>query len=46
MEDGLRLAGTVELGGLDLPPNWERAKLLLRLGQEMFRGLAADGVRF
>jgi len=30
MEEGLRLAGTVEIGGLDLPMNEERAYVLLR----------------
>ncbi|MDX1711582.1 MAG: FAD-dependent oxidoreductase [Rhodovibrionaceae bacterium] len=28
LEDGLRAAGTVELGGLDAPPNWQRAEVL------------------
>ena len=30
MEGGLRLAGTVELGGLDLPPDWRRARMRAR----------------
>lgn len=29
MEDGLRVAGTVELAGLDAPPNYKRADALL-----------------
>ena len=29
MEDGLRIAGTVELAGLDAPPNYARADPLL-----------------
>ena len=28
LEHGLRVAGTVELGGLDAPPNWERVEVL------------------
>ncbi len=39
MEVGLRLAGTDELGGLALPPNWDRAKLLQSQGARMFEGL-------
>ena len=30
MEDGLRVAGTVEIAGLQAPPNEERAKVLVR----------------
>lgn len=30
LSTGLRLAGTVELGGLKAPPNWQRAELLLK----------------
>jgi D-amino-acid dehydrogenase len=40
MEEGLRMAGTVEFAGLDAPPNWRRAQVLLRQGQAMFPGLA------
>jgi D-amino-acid dehydrogenase len=36
---GLRLAGTDELGGLDLPPDWRRADLLLRHAQRLFPAL-------
>ncbi len=39
MEHGLRLAGTVELAGLDKPPNMQRADVLLRAAKEMFPGL-------
>src|SRR5665213_621860 len=42
MEDGLRLAGTVELGGLDLPPDWRRARILLKNARQMLPGLAAE----
>ena len=39
MEEGLRLAGTVEIGGLDLPMNEERAYVLLRQAKAMLPGL-------
>jgi D-amino-acid dehydrogenase len=39
METGLRVAGTVEIGGLDLPMNEERARILLRQVQTMLPGL-------
>jgi D-amino-acid dehydrogenase len=39
MEDGLRMAGTVEFAGLAAPPDWRRARVLLRHGQAMFPGL-------
>jgi D-amino-acid dehydrogenase len=40
MELGVRVAGTVELGGLNAPPNWERARVLLRHVRRMFPALA------
>jgi D-amino-acid dehydrogenase len=39
MEEGLRVAGTVEFAGLEAPPDWRRARVLLRHGQAMFPGL-------
>jgi D-amino-acid dehydrogenase len=39
MEQGLRMAGTVEFAGLAAPPDWRRARILLRHGQAMFPGL-------
>jgi D-amino-acid dehydrogenase len=42
MELGLRLAGTVELAGLDAPPNWARARILLRHARRMFPALRDD----
>jgi len=30
MNMGVRIAGTVELAGLDAPPNWQRSQILLR----------------
>jgi D-amino-acid dehydrogenase len=40
MEKGLRLAGTVELAGLDAPPDWRRARILLDQARRMLPGLA------
>jgi len=42
METGLRFAGTVELAGLEAPPDWRRAKVLLEQGRRMLPGLAAS----
>ncbi|MEA2880278.1 MAG: D-hydroxyproline dehydrogenase [Hyphomicrobiales bacterium] len=39
METGLRFAGTVELAGLAAPPNWERARMLLKHAHRMFPAL-------
>jgi D-amino-acid dehydrogenase len=39
MEMGLRLAGTVELAGLAAPPNWQRARILLRRIRTLFPAL-------
>jgi D-amino-acid dehydrogenase len=39
MELGIRIAGTVELAGLEAPPNWERARVLLRHVRRMFPAL-------
>jgi D-amino-acid dehydrogenase len=41
MAAGLRFAGTVELAGLDAPPDWRRAEILLEQGRRMLPGLAA-----
>lgn len=43
MEQGLRLAGTVEFAGLDAPPRMERAAVLLDAAREMFPGLRDEG---
>jgi D-amino-acid dehydrogenase len=43
LENGLRFAGTVELGGLELPPNYARAKVLLERGRSVFPGLRDQG---
>jgi len=42
MDTGLRFAGTVELAGLDAPPDWRRSQILLTQGRKMLPGLAAD----
>jgi D-amino-acid dehydrogenase len=44
MDTGLRFAGTVELAGLDAPPDWRRARILLEQGRRMLPGLASDHV--
>jgi hypothetical protein len=41
---GLRLAGTVEIAGLDAPPNYCRADALLEQGRVMFPGLAGTEI--
>jgi len=40
---GLRFAGMVELGGLSAPANWDRARILLERGRQVFPGLREDG---
>jgi D-amino-acid dehydrogenase len=42
MDTGLRFAGTVELAGLDAPPDWRRARILLEQGRKMLPGLPAS----
>jgi D-amino-acid dehydrogenase len=42
MDTGLRFAGTVELAGLEAPPDWRRARILLEQGRKMLPGLAAS----
>jgi D-amino-acid dehydrogenase len=44
MEMGLRIGGTVELAGLDAPPNYVRAQNLLKLGQRALPGLRSEGM--
>jgi len=46
MEDGLRIAGTVEIAGLDAPPNEERAKILVQHAKRMFPALQGEQVRY
>lgn len=42
MGEGLRLAGTVEIAGLDAPPDETRALVLRRHLDELFPGIEAD----
>jgi glycine/D-amino acid oxidase-like deaminating enzyme len=46
MEDGLRVAGTVEIAGLDAPPNEQRAKVLVEHAKRMFPALSGARVRY
>ena len=39
---GLRIAGQVELAGLDAEPNWKRAQVLLDFARQAWPGLPAD----
>ncbi|MBB5689777.1 FAD-dependent oxidoreductase [Roseomonas alkaliterrae] len=43
MEEGLRVAGTVEFGGLDAPPNEARALLLLKDLRQVFPHARTEG---
>lgn len=45
MEEGLRLAGTVELAGLKAPPNYRRADILHRHAEAILPGLRRDEAR-
>ncbi len=40
---GVRIGGAVELGGLDLPPNFKRADTLLNKAAKFMPGLKTDG---
>ncbi|HEY6434848.1 MAG TPA: FAD-dependent oxidoreductase [Acetobacteraceae bacterium] len=46
MEDGLRVAGTVEIAGLDEPPNEKRAKILVQHVRRMFPELTGTQVQY
>ncbi len=43
MTGGLRLVGTAEFAGLDLPPYWDRADILAELADPFVPGLNLDG---
>jgi D-amino-acid dehydrogenase len=45
MEHGLRVAGTVEIAGLDAPPDERRAEALIGNVRRMFPGIATHGHR-
>lgn len=40
--EGLRIAGQVELAGLEAAPNWKRAEVLLRFARTAYPGLPSD----
>ena len=42
MDMGLRVAGTVELAGLDAPPNYARARVLVKKAQRVYPGLRTE----
>lgn len=44
LEIGLRVAGTDELGGLKLPPNWGRAEVLHQHVRRWFPALRSEGM--
>jgi D-amino-acid dehydrogenase len=47
MAGGIRLAGTIEIAGLDAAPNWRRADMLLPMAQKMLPGLdGSNAVRW
>jgi D-amino-acid dehydrogenase len=41
--EGLRVGGAVELGGLNLPPNYRRAEILVRKTAEFLPGFDPNG---
>ncbi len=45
LETGVRIGGAVELGGLDLPPNYRRSEAMLMKAQKFMPGLEAAGGR-
>lgn len=45
MHDGLRLAGTVEIAGVDAPPRLDRAEVLHRQARRMFPSLGEVATR-
>jgi D-amino-acid dehydrogenase len=45
LSTGLRIGGAVELGGLDLPPNFARSKAMLEKAKRFLPGLKTEGGR-
>lgn len=43
MTDGIRLAGTAEFAGLETPPDWRRAEMLLPMARDMVPKLVGRG---
>jgi D-amino-acid dehydrogenase len=46
MDEGLRLAGTVELAGLAAPPNYSRAEKLVQAARRVLAEVNPEGVRY
>jgi glycine/D-amino acid oxidase-like deaminating enzyme len=42
MQDGIRIAGTLEFAGFDKPPRWRRADMLLPIARRMLPGLPEE----
>lgn len=42
LTSGIRVGGAVELGGLDLPPNYKRSEAMLKKAQAFLPGLKAE----
>jgi len=45
LDTGVRIGGAVELGGLDLPPNYRRSEAMLTKAKAFMPGLRVDGGR-
>ena len=45
MEEGLRIAGTVEIAGLEAPPDERRARILVEHAKSLFPGLEGEATR-
>ncbi|HEV7255281.1 MAG TPA: FAD-binding oxidoreductase [Mesorhizobium sp.] len=45
LETGLRIGGAVELGGIERPPSWARARAMLKKTESFLPGLKAEGGR-
>ena len=43
LSTGIRVGGAVELGGLELPPNYRRAEAMLKQGARFLPGLRPEG---
>ena len=43
LKNGIRVGGAVEFGGLDLPANFKRSEMLLKLASRFLPGLSTEG---
>lgn len=43
LSTGIRVGGAVELGGLDLPPNYKRSEAMLKKARDFLPGLKPEG---